>query len=114
MNETYDSEPQPDLPNSSWFDLLRSTANKLTGLFNRIWRCNTPDMPKVDPAATRIQRFVIDNNFQDTFDAWAAEVEKKHDGKLEIVFQETLNDGIQLLVSWRIAPKKSIASPRRR
>jgi hypothetical protein len=70
------------------------------------------DMPKVDDAR-RIQQFKIDDKFQETFDAWAAEIEKKENGTLAIVFQETLHEGVTLLISYRIDPKPHIARPRR-
>lgn len=73
------------------------------------------DMPKVD-AASRIKKFNLGLNFQAEFDQWAEEVEKKHGGDLEIVFQESIMDQgttMGVVIYWRIAPRAHVAKRRR-
>jgi hypothetical protein len=51
-------------------------------------------------------------DFQAKFDGWKVQVEKEQGGSLEIVAQETLQDGSVLLIFWRIVPRKHAAGRR--
>jgi hypothetical protein len=62
--------------------------------------------------ARRIQQFRLDDNFQATFDRWAADVEAKERGKLVITHEEVIHDGIDLLIFYRVDPNPAIARRR--
>ncbi len=71
------------------------------------------EMPKVDPGAKRIKEFLLGDNFQAEFDAWALQVEKEHGGSLEITHEEIIHDGVKILIFWRIVHGPHAAKGRR-
>lgn len=71
------------------------------------------EMPKVDPGAKRIKEFMLGDNFQAEFDAWAAEIEKEHGGSLEITHEEIIHDGVKIRIFWRIVHGPHAAKGRR-
>jgi hypothetical protein len=87
----------------------------------RVWRSRFDlredvSMPRIDPAASNIQRFMLNDTFQEDFDRWKAEVERAQNGTLEIVHEEPIVAGGAtqgLVLFWRVAPRPAIARPRR-
>jgi CRISPR/Cas system-associated endoribonuclease Cas2 len=75
-------------------------------------RSDDGDMPRVDDAH-RIQQFRLDDRFQETFDSWAAEVEKNQNGALVITHEEIIHQGMDMIIFYRIDPKPHIARSRR-
>jgi len=74
-------------------------------------RSDDGDMPRVDDAH-RIQQFRLDDKFQETFDAWAADVEKNQNGTLLITHEEIIHEGMDMIIFYRIDPKPHVARPR--
>ncbi len=87
---------------------VRVPGTELDGLVE--WD-DDDEMPKVDDA-NRIQQFRLDDKFQETFDAWAADVERQGSGSLVITHEEVVHQGASLLIFWRISPKPHLARRR--
>jgi hypothetical protein len=98
-----------DVVRSIWRRLKRRCT--ASGAIQRMLR-EDGGMPKVDEAR-RIQQFRLGDKFQETFDAWAEEVEKKENGTLVITHEEIVHDGVDLIIFYRIDPKPHVSRSRR-
>ena len=88
-------------------------STKALVLWYRIRPSYDDEMPEVDPGARRIKEFMLGDNFQTEFDAWALQVEKEHGGSLEITHEEIIHDGVKILIFWRIVHGPHAAKGRR-